>query len=309
MAFLQNESVSVPTTKQRVAMRSLLVVCLAIASPCSLSAGDEPRRGGEARGGDETRATPGILHTVYFQLKDKSPAAREKLLEACRTYLTGHRGETSFTLGARAEELKGEKNDADFDVSISLVFRNKAALDAYAESERHKKFIAECKENWQNVRVFDSMVLPGPRDPGRSARREGEGDREGAPRGDRGRDPEPDIEKKYPLPDSASSFAGMVRGKVVEKGAREGRSWVVLQVEDVPQSWEHSKAQDAKAMVGKKVVVQAAGEGPDARRINRFLRGLETGATVSLDVAHRRGDVLGVVELTEEQRRDAETKR
>ena len=71
----------------------------------------------------------------------------------------------------------------------------------------------------------------------------------------------------------------------------------------------HSKAQDAKAMVGKKAVVQAAGEGPEVRRINRFLRGLETGATVSLDVAHRGGEVLGVVELTEEQRRDVETKR
>jgi hypothetical protein len=45
------------------------------------------------------------------------------------------------------------------------------------------------------------------------------------------------------------------------------------------------------------------------RRINRFLRGLEVGATVSLDVAHRGGDVLGVVELTEEQRRDVEAKR
>ena len=103
-------------------------------------------------------ADPKVAHMVYFKLKDSSPAATEKLVQACRKYLSGHEGAVAFAAGVLAEDLKREVNDRDFDVSLHVVFENKAAHDKYQTHPRHLKFIEENKENWDKVRVFDSYL-------------------------------------------------------------------------------------------------------------------------------------------------------
>jgi hypothetical protein len=99
-----------------------------------------------------------LSHDVYFSLKDNSPQAKQKLIAACKKYLTNHSGAVHFAVGALAEEMKREVNDRDFDVALHVVFKSKAAHDQYAESERHQAFIKETKDNWTKVRVFDSYV-------------------------------------------------------------------------------------------------------------------------------------------------------
>jgi hypothetical protein len=101
---------------------------------------------------------PQLAHNVYFTLHDASPAARQALLDACRTYLTGHPGTVFFGCGTRDPGLDRPVNDRDFDVSLHLVFETRAAHDAYQEAERHHQFIAACRANWKQVRVFDSLV-------------------------------------------------------------------------------------------------------------------------------------------------------
>jgi hypothetical protein len=101
---------------------------------------------------------PMVAHNVYFTLKDNSPDAKRKLVEACKTYLTKHPGTVFFAAGTLAEELKRPVNDRDFDVGLHLVFKNLAAHDQYQEAPRHKRFIEENKDNWKKVRVFDSLV-------------------------------------------------------------------------------------------------------------------------------------------------------
>ena len=51
------------------------------------------------------------------------------------------------------------------------------------------------------------------------------------------------------------------------------------------------------------------GDGDNARRVARFLRSLASGETVTLDVAHKEGEALTVLELTEEQRAKADASR
>ena len=97
---------------------------------------------------------------VYFKLKDSSGANRAKLAAACKLFLTGHEGTVSFAVGTLAGDLNGPFNDHDFDVSLHLVFVNKAALDKYHEHSRHEKFLEENKEKWEKVRVFDSYLSP-----------------------------------------------------------------------------------------------------------------------------------------------------
>jgi hypothetical protein len=101
---------------------------------------------------------PVLSHDVFFTLNDASPEARQKLALACKKYLTGHDGALSFSVGPRAGELDRPVNDKDFDVALHVVFKDKAAHDAYQEHPRHKRFIEEMSGNWKKVRVFDSWV-------------------------------------------------------------------------------------------------------------------------------------------------------
>ena len=101
---------------------------------------------------------PMLAHNVYFALKDNSAECKKKLVDACKKHLTEHPGEVFFAAGTRAEDLNREVNDRDFDVSLHIVFQDKAAHDKYQDDKRHKLFIDENKDNWKKVRVFDSVA-------------------------------------------------------------------------------------------------------------------------------------------------------
>ena len=111
-----------------------------------------------------TRAADGpqVAHMVYFKLKDSSGANRAKLAAACKLFLTGHEGTVSFAVGTLAGDLNGPFNDHDFDVSLHLVFVNKAALDKYHAHPRHEKFLEENKETWEKGSRLRLVPLAGP---------------------------------------------------------------------------------------------------------------------------------------------------
>lgn len=94
---------------------------------------------------------------VYFTLKDSSPEACETLVAACKKYLTDHPGTECFAAGTLADTTR-EVNDREYHVTLNLIFKDRASHDAYQVAERHDQFIAECKENWERVRVFDADV-------------------------------------------------------------------------------------------------------------------------------------------------------
>jgi len=129
--------------------RILVATSLALGALCTVVAAT--RSGGE----DSDRV---FAHDVYFTLNDASPAAQEALVEACRTYLSGHEGTVYFATGTRATAMQRDVNDKDFDVSLHVYFSSQAAHDAYQENPRHKEFIAKMSANWKTVRVFDSRV-------------------------------------------------------------------------------------------------------------------------------------------------------
>jgi hypothetical protein len=99
-----------------------------------------------------------VSHDVYFSLKDNSPQSVQKLIAACKKYLTAHPGAVRFSVGPLAAEMKRDVNDRDFDVALHLVFKDKAAHDAYQKAARHQQFIAAAQAMWKKVRVFDSYV-------------------------------------------------------------------------------------------------------------------------------------------------------
>jgi hypothetical protein len=127
----------------RTTLFSLAVAALGLSLPRPAPAADSSRV---------------LAHDVYFTLRDASPEAKQKLVEACRRHLTGHEGTVFFAAGVRADEMAREVNDKGYDVSLHVYFRDKAAHDTYQDHPRHKEFIAEMNANWKAVRVFDSWV-------------------------------------------------------------------------------------------------------------------------------------------------------
>jgi len=133
-------------------LRNLVVPALAVAILCGMQF-------------PLVAAEPQLSHAVYFTLKDRTGHNKELLVKGCREFLSEHDGTVYFSVGVVAGELDRDVNDRDFDVSLLVVFRDKTAHDAYQTNPRHLKFIEECKELWQSVRVFDSYLASGQTQP------------------------------------------------------------------------------------------------------------------------------------------------
>lgn len=99
-----------------------------------------------------------LVHNVFFSLHDNSDAAIQRLLDACRKYLSSHPGTVFFACGTLAKELNRSVNDRDFDVALHVIFENQHYHDLYQEAPLHLQFITENKSNWKTVRVFDSVA-------------------------------------------------------------------------------------------------------------------------------------------------------
>ena len=102
-----------------------------------------------------------LAHNVYFALADNSPEAIGGLVGACKKYLCNHPGVVFFAAGQLNPDLEREVNDREFDVALHVVFDCRASHDAYQAAPEHLQFVDEEKDNWKNVRVFDSDVEGG----------------------------------------------------------------------------------------------------------------------------------------------------
>jgi len=99
-----------------------------------------------------------LAHNVYFSLNDTAPAAIDRMVAACHTYLKDHPGVVFYAAGSLSKDLTRPVNDLHFDVALHVVFTDRAAHDAYQTAPRHMQFIEENKAIWKRVRVFDSYV-------------------------------------------------------------------------------------------------------------------------------------------------------
>ena len=207
-------------------------------------------------------AEPQLAHMVFFTLAEDNAANRDTLVKACQKYLSDHDGTVYFSAGSIADDLTRDVNDRDFDVALHLVFASKAAHDVYQTHPQHLKFIEENKHLWSGVRVFDSY-LPAP--------------------------------SHDALPIAAKGFSGMLQGKVVAKAD----AGIIVAVEEITNVWQRNKAEEPKALVGKKVLVMPR-DGAD--QTVRFVQAVEVGEALALDVGNREGDSLIILELSQDQR-------
>jgi len=252
-------------------LKLLIIIGLAICYSTTIAPAlaVQPKQAAAKQARAKRAAAPRMAHMVYFNLKEDNATARKTLVDSCHKHLSGHEGVLQFSIGTRATDMTGGVNVVDFDVSLNLVFKNKAAHDTYNTHPRHLKFIAENKDSWAGVRVFDSYLTRAPR------------------------------QAQAKLPKDGAKFVGLVEG-TVKKSTPRG---IVLEISSIKRVWRTNKAKNAKSLVGKTVfVVARREEGKPAANVARFLRTLKAGQTVTLDVANRRGQTLSVLELLEDQR-------
>ena len=60
--------------------------------------------------------------------------------------------------GTRIADLTRPVNVRDFHVGLHVIFSSRKAHDEYQVDARHQQFIAENKDSWQQVRVFDCLA-------------------------------------------------------------------------------------------------------------------------------------------------------
>ena len=99
-----------------------------------------------------------LAHMVYFTLKEASPEAQATLVDSCKKFLNDHPGLQHFSVGLRAEAYQRPVNNTDFHVALHLIFASQEDHDRYQTSDRHQQFIANNKETWAQVQVFDSQI-------------------------------------------------------------------------------------------------------------------------------------------------------
>jgi len=104
---------------------------------------------------------PRLVHSVYFSLREDTPERRMQLIRGCYENLLAIDGVEALSAGPRDESLTREANDQDYAVALTIVFRDRAALDRYLPDARHLRLIETQKDNLAKVRVFDSLeALP-----------------------------------------------------------------------------------------------------------------------------------------------------
>ena len=76
-----------------------------------------------------------LAHNVYFTLHDNSVATRQRLVDACHKYLSGHPGTLFFAAGVLAPGLERPVNDRGFDVALHVVFDSRTAHDDVTQAK------------------------------------------------------------------------------------------------------------------------------------------------------------------------------
>ncbi len=99
-----------------------------------------------------------LAHNVFFTLKDESDKAIENLIDECYTYLEDLPGIINFSAGRIAPENNREVNVTDFHVGLHVIFSDKSYHDQYQDVEKHNTFVDRNKDNWAQVRVFDTYI-------------------------------------------------------------------------------------------------------------------------------------------------------
>lgn len=97
-----------------------------------------------------------FVHTVFFWLTHPESQSDRDALHAGLESLKGINHITAAYVGKPADTRR-PVIDHTFDFSLTLVFADRAAHDAYQVHPVHLEFVAECAHLWNRVQIYDAV--------------------------------------------------------------------------------------------------------------------------------------------------------
>ncbi|MGV3559997.1 Dabb family protein [Larkinella arboricola] len=97
-----------------------------------------------------------FVHTVFFWLTNPGSDEDRQALRAGLETLKGITHFEALYIGKPADTRR-PVIDHSYDWSLTYVFRDKAAHDAYQVDPIHEKFVENCSRYWQRVQVYDAV--------------------------------------------------------------------------------------------------------------------------------------------------------
>jgi hypothetical protein len=98
-----------------------------------------------------------FIHQVLFWLKKDAPAdARDRIIADGRSLLSRIPTVRQLWMGRPAMTPR-DVVDNSYDVGLCVIVEDVAGHDVYQDHPLHKQFIAQNKELWERVRIFDFM--------------------------------------------------------------------------------------------------------------------------------------------------------
>ena len=101
---------------------------------------------------------PKFQHNVYFYPTDNAaPDAAGKLAEGCRRHLSAIPGVLRLEVGTPAGTPR-DVVDNNYAVALLVELTDSAAHDVYQDHPDHHAFIAECRQYWSRVQIYDTLL-------------------------------------------------------------------------------------------------------------------------------------------------------
>ena len=97
-----------------------------------------------------------FVHTVFFWLDHPESQADRDALRAGLESLKGVKDISAAYIGQPADTRR-PVIDHTYDFSLTFVFADRAAHDAYQVHPIHLEFVAECGHLWSRVQVYDAV--------------------------------------------------------------------------------------------------------------------------------------------------------
>ena len=96
-----------------------------------------------------------FIHSVYFWLKEGTPASEQAaLIASCNDLLTKIPSVKQLWAGKPAMTPR-EVVDNSYSVGLTVILDDDAGHEVYQKHEKHLEFIAKHKAHWQKVLIYD----------------------------------------------------------------------------------------------------------------------------------------------------------
>ena len=108
---------------------------------------------------DKMDFDPAFTHVVYFWLKSPDDQTdRAKFEQSLKSFLDKSKFAKTNFIGTPPKAVRDVVDDS-FTYALIVTFESPEAQEDYQNEEAHLNFIAECKDLWEKVIVYDALGM------------------------------------------------------------------------------------------------------------------------------------------------------